>query len=101
MDTNRKLISSKNQKAAIAIMMRFREIHNNISKLEADMKRIQDEKDMLLIDLDLARADDELFQSNLSLTYGPGVLDATKLEWVTKIEENEHTKQNIRVPEDA
>lgn len=94
MNINRKLITPEEQTAAVAIMMHFREIHHDIGKLEKEMERIREEKEMLLMDLDVTRADDEMLQAQLLMEYGPGALDATKLEWVTKIEEHEHAEDN-------
>jgi len=95
MSQNRKLINSNEQADAINIMMRFKRIHDDIQALEIQMKEIQTTKDTLLDDLEMARADDKYYQSKLEMIYGPGQLDTTTLEWVTKNDEDEDTNDNV------
>lgn len=94
MSENRKLINSSEQAKAINMMLKFKNIHDNITKLEAQIESIKEVKEVLLEDLDMARADDEYYQAQLESIYGPGKLDTTTLEWVTKIEEHEDSENN-------
>jgi len=91
---NRKLINPDEQARAINMMLKFRDIHENIAKLEKQMAAIKEVKDVLLDDLKMARADDEFYHAQLESVYGPGKLDTTTLEWVTKIEEHEDIDNN-------
>jgi len=94
MSENRKLINSSEQAKAINMMLKFKSIHDNITKLEVQIESIKEVKEVLLEDLDMARADDEYYQAQLEAIYGPGKLDTTTLEWVTKIEEHEDSENN-------
>jgi len=94
MSENRKLINPAEQAKAINIMLKFRDIHENIAKLEKQMEAIKEVKEVLLSDLDMARADDDFYQAQLESIYGPGKLDTTTLEWVTKNEDDENTDNN-------
>lgn len=94
MSENRKLINPEQQARAIDIMMKFKDIHDGIVKLEKQMDAIKEAKEVLLEDLDMTRSDDEFYQAQLESIYGPGKLDTTTLEWVTKNEEHADTDNN-------
>lgn len=94
MSENRKLINPNEQARAINLMLKFKDIHENISKLEKQMDAIKEVKEVLLSDLEMTRADDEFYHAQLESVYGPGKLDTTTLEWVTKTEENENIDIN-------
>jgi len=68
-------------------MVRFKDVHEGISSLERKMAELDEERKSLLSELEDVRTDDRFFQARLSGNYGPGRLDATKLEWVNYEEE--------------
>lgn len=97
MSENRKLINPDEQHKAISIMLKFKDIHDNISLLEKQMEAIKELKDELLEDLDMTRSDDEFYHAQLEAIYGPGKLDTTTLEWVTKTEQDETIENDSRL----
>ena len=101
MSQNRKLINPDEQARAIEIMMKFKEIHDGIRVLEDQMDEIKQRKEDLLGELELTRADDDFYQAQLEMVYGPGKLDTTTLEWVTKTEQDETINNDTRVSEDS
>lgn len=93
MDHSRKKLTVEDQGKIISKIIGFKDIHDKIVVLESKLKEMQEQKEMLLMDLDLARADEDMVMADLEFAYGPGKLDIQTLEWVseneTKIDENE------------
>jgi hypothetical protein len=86
-ERKRRILSPTEQKTAVDIMIRFKDVHEEIAELERMMSELDQEQKRLIAELDNVRIDDMFFQSMLSGNYGPGFLDASKLEWVNYEEE--------------
>lgn len=78
----RRILSPTEQKTAVDIMIRFKDVHEEIAELERKMSELDHEQKRLIAELDNVRIDDMFFQTMLSGNYGPGRLDASRLEWV-------------------
>lgn len=79
-----KQITGEQMEKIIGFLTRYKSIHEHIGRLEEKMAKIQEEKDDLLKDLELARTDEQFFMSQLEAQYGPGMIDPRTLRWVTK-----------------
>lgn len=94
MNENRKKLEQEDQVNVLDKIASYRAIHDSIMELERKLKDMQEIKEMLVTDLELARADEDMLMANLEMKYGLGQLDIRNMEWVEKtIENNEYIER--------
>lgn len=97
MDQIRKKLSADDLAAIIEKLTNYKDLHGKIMDLESQLKEMQERKEMLVTELDLARADEEMMMANMAFKYGPGKLDPRTLEWVeetqNKAQDNEYIER--------
>lgn len=98
MNQIRKKLSAEDLSAIIEKLTNYKDIHGKIADLETQLKEMQERKEMLVTELELARADEEMLIADMTMKYGPGRLDPKTLEWVeeetkNKAENNEYIER--------
>lgn len=67
-----------------SLMDNYRNIHDDISKVENKLSDLSAEQHLLTDKLETVRNDEKIFGEYLKQKYGPGKLDPVTLEYITE-----------------
>lgn len=95
MEQIRKKLSKDEMEVMLQKILHYKILHDKIIELERDIFKIQEQKDSLLTDLELSRADETYYLAQLEEKYGPGKLDVLSMDWVeAELEEKIKTEEH-------
>jgi hypothetical protein len=80
----KKQLDLEEQLTIASLMDDYRNIHDEINKVEKKLTLLSKKQEKLSIDLDNARQNEKNFGDYLKEKYGPGKLDTMTLEYITE-----------------
>jgi hypothetical protein len=80
----KKQLNLEEQLTIASLMDNYRNIHDEINKVEKKLTLLSKKQEKLSIDLDNARQNEKNFGDYLKEKYGPGKLDTMTLEYITE-----------------
>jgi hypothetical protein len=80
----KKQLDIEEQLTIASLMDDYRNIHDEINKVEKKLTLLSKKQEKLSIDLDNARQNEKNFGDYLKEKYGPGKLDTMTLEYITE-----------------
>ena len=88
-----KQITNKEKETILKFSKNYIHIHNEIVRVEKEIKILESRSSDLINELESCRAEESEFMEKMSKKYGPGKIDPINLKWDKKItSENELLK---------